>query len=36
MTTDRPIRVLVADDEQLLREALTRLVGAAPDLAVVC
>ncbi|WP_328491448.1 response regulator transcription factor [Streptomyces sp. NBC_00414] len=32
MTTDRPIRVLVADDEQLLREALTRLVGAAPDL----
>jgi hypothetical protein len=27
MTTDRPIRVLVSDDEQLLREALTRLVG---------
>ncbi|MET9563754.1 response regulator transcription factor [Streptomyces tauricus] len=34
MTTDRPIRVLVADDEQLLREALTRLVGAASDLEI--
>ncbi|WP_329083872.1 MULTISPECIES: response regulator transcription factor [unclassified Streptosporangium] len=29
------IRVLVCDDEQLLREALTRLVGAAEDLTVV-
>ncbi|MFE7445918.1 response regulator [Streptomyces chartreusis] len=34
MTTDRTIRVLVADDEQLLREALTRLVNAAPDLEI--
>ncbi|GLW09378.1 DNA-binding response regulator [Microtetraspora sp. NBRC 13810] len=29
------IRVLVCDDEQLLREALVRLVGAAADLTVV-
>jgi DNA-binding NarL/FixJ family response regulator len=29
------VRVLVCDDEQLLREALVRLVGAAPDLTVV-
>ncbi|MGP4099648.1 response regulator [Nonomuraea sp. KM90] len=29
------IRVLVCDDEQLLREALVRLVGAAEDLSVV-
>ncbi|MGP3958074.1 response regulator [Nonomuraea sp. 3N208] len=29
------IRVLVCDDEQLLREALVRLVGAAGDLTVV-
>ncbi|GAA5047762.1 RNA polymerase sigma factor (sigma-70 family) [Thermocatellispora tengchongensis] len=29
------IRVLVCDDEQLLREALVRLVGAADDLTVV-
>ncbi|MEV6637917.1 response regulator transcription factor [Actinoplanes sp. NPDC051470] len=28
------MRVLVADDEQLLRDALTRLVGAAPDLEI--
>ncbi|MFE1834029.1 hypothetical protein [Streptomyces sviceus] len=27
MTTDRPLRVLVADHEQLLRETLARLVG---------
>ncbi|TDC09692.1 response regulator transcription factor [Nonomuraea longispora] len=29
------IRVLICDDEQLLREALVRLVGAADDLTVV-
>ncbi|MEO3875777.1 response regulator transcription factor [Nonomuraea sp. B12E4] len=29
------IRVLICDDEQLLREALVRLVGAAEDLTVV-
>jgi DNA-binding NarL/FixJ family response regulator len=30
-----PIRVVVCDDEQLLREALTRLIDSAPDLSVV-
>jgi DNA-binding NarL/FixJ family response regulator len=30
-----PLEVLVCDDERLLREALTRLVGAADDLHVV-
>ena len=30
-----PVRVVVCDDEQLLREALTRLVDSAPDLSVV-
>ncbi|GAA3749469.1 response regulator transcription factor [Plantactinospora mayteni] len=30
-----PVRVLVCDDEQLLREALTRLVNVAPELTVV-
>ncbi|OLF14354.1 DNA-binding response regulator [Actinophytocola xinjiangensis] len=29
------VRVVVCDDEQLLREALTKLVNAAPDLRVV-
>ncbi|MFB4262662.1 response regulator transcription factor [Nonomuraea sp. GTA35] len=29
------VRVLVCDDEQLLREALVRLVGASDDLTVV-
>ncbi|MDR7276409.1 response regulator transcription factor [Catenuloplanes atrovinosus] len=35
MTEPGSIRVLVVDDERLLREALTRLIGAAPDLDVV-
>jgi RNA polymerase sigma factor (sigma-70 family) len=29
------LRVVVCDDEQLLREALTRIIDAAPDLSVV-
>jgi DNA-binding NarL/FixJ family response regulator len=35
MTEDRRIRVLVSDDEGLLREALTKLVTVAPDLDIV-
>jgi DNA-binding NarL/FixJ family response regulator len=34
-TVAQPVRVLVCDDEQLLREALSRLIDAAEDLLVV-